>query len=478
MSRDSQRRFIRDFALWVVLATSAVATWSSAAAEPAGTVAGFARIDITPDYPVRLNGYGGRSEEATVVAARLHARAMAIGADGKEAGPALIVTVDNCAVIASVVEHVYRLVSNEVPIARERFVVASTHTHAAPVVSGSIATIFGGPIPPEQQARIERYTNELTDKLARVCLDALAARTPARLAWARGSVSFGNNRRRMKDGKWVGFWGGPERNPKGPTDHRLPVLAALGEDGKLLGLLTSYACHCTTTGGNDNNIHGDWGGFAADAIEAAHPGTVSLVAVGCGADQNPWPRGELGLAKGHGRELAVEIERLLGPGNLKPVSSSITARLTHISLPFEKVPDRAYYQELAGGKNHRIAYYARVQLERLDRGERLSDAVNYPIGVWAFGDDLAMVFLGGEVVVDYSVRLYGECDESRLWVNAYSNDVPCYIPSRRILNEGGYEADGSMMWYDKPYRFSPVVEDKIVRTVQQLLPATFRPGAE
>ena len=58
-------------------------------------------------------------------------------------------------------------------------------------------------------------------------------------------------------------------------------------------------------------------------------------------------------------------------------------------------------------------------------------------------------------------------------MNAYCNDVPCYIPSRRILREGGYEADGSIMWYDKPYRLSSVVEDKIIETTRRLLPPTF-----
>jgi neutral ceramidase len=48
---------------------------------------------------------------------------------------------------------------------------------------------------------------------------------------------------------------------------------------------------------------------------------------------------------------------------------------------------------------------------------------------------MAMVFLAGEVVVDYALRLKWEIDQKRLWVVAYSNDVPCYIPSRRILSE-------------------------------------------
>ena len=40
---------------------------------------GAAIVDITPDYPVRLTGYGNRLKESEGVAARIHARALVIG---------------------------------------------------------------------------------------------------------------------------------------------------------------------------------------------------------------------------------------------------------------------------------------------------------------------------------------------------------------------------------------------------------------
>ncbi len=84
-----------------------------------------------------------------------------------------------------------------------------------------------------------------------------------------------------------------------------------------------------------------------------------------------------------------------------------------------------------------------------------------------------MVFLPGEVVVDYSLRLKASYDPERLWINGYANDVPCYIPSVRILNEGGYEADTSMWYYDRPTRLDPASEDLIVNAVVAQLPAAF-----
>ena len=48
----------------------------------------------------------------------------------------------------------------------------------------------------------------------------------------------------------------------------------------------------------------------------------------------------------------------------------------------------------------------------------------------AFGRDLTLVALGGEVVVDYALRLAREYPGQRLWVAGYSNDVFGYVPSR------------------------------------------------
>jgi len=89
-----------------------------------------------------------------------------------------------------------------------------------------------------------------------------------------------------------------------------------------------------------------------------------------------------------------------------------------------------------------------------------------------------MVFLGGEVVADYGLRLKRELDASRLWVNAYSNDVAFYVASRRLIPEGGYEVSGSMVFYGQPAALGEGTEDLIVRTVHELLPSGYRgPGS-
>jgi hypothetical protein len=242
--------------------------------------------------------------------------------------------------------------------------------------------------------------------------------------------------------------------------------------GKLVAVVLNYACHCTTLGADFNRICGDWAGYAQEYIEREHPGATCLITIGCGADADPQPRTGLDYAKQHGRSVADEVTRLLR-GSFRPVQGDVTCRFERIRLPFETPPPRKEWEDRAG-RNDLVGFHAKAQLARLDRGEPLQTDLSYPVQTWTFGNDLAMVFLAGEVVVDYALRFKEEFDADRLWVTAYANDVPCYIPSRRILAEGGYEAESSMILYDRPARLSPSVEGLIAAAVRRLLPTEFR----
>ena len=383
------------------------------------------------------------------------------------AGPLLLLSVENCGVQSNVVDAVARRLEEKARVPRERFALCSTHTHSAPALGGVLHIQFGSPLPADQQEHIDRYTKELTDNLEKVALAALADRRPGRLAWGQGAAGFATNRRVLKEGRWSRFGSVPD----GPADRSLPVLQATDPDGRLRAVVVGYACHCTTLSGNFNKICGDWAGYAQETIEREHPGAIALITIGCGADADPQPRGEVRNAQDHGKTVAREVDRLLGT-KLKPLPTTVVAKFRRIELPFGTPPTREEFAALAR-KPGPTGYHALIHLERLERGEAMPTSVPYPIQTWCFGDALAMVFLGGEVVVDYNLRLKHELDPKRLWINAYSNDVPCYIASKRILEEGGYEADASMIYYGKPTRFAPEVEDRIIQAVHDLLPKSF-----
>src|SRR5205807_520942 len=93
------------------------------------------------------------------------------------------------------------------------------------------------------------------------------------------------------------------------------------------------------------------------------------------------------------KQIAEEVDRLLKRG-LTPITKPLATRLGRIELPFDKHPTREEWEQKAKQQDY-IGYHARVQLARLDRGEKLQTEISYPIQTWTFGDQLGVVFLAG-----------------------------------------------------------------------------------
>ena len=421
---------------------------------------GLAKVDITPETPVRMYGYGARKTESEGIAGRLKATALALGGD-EAPGPAVLLAVDCGAVPAPIREAVLGRVQRAVPLKPERFMLCNSHNHSGPDLKGmdSISGI--------EHEHLAQYAARLTERLEQVVRLALAARQPGRLAWTQGSVGFAANRRVLKEGKWSGF--GAVKDA--PADHTLPLLRVTDAQGKLLAVVINYACHNTTLRGNFKQIHGDWAACAQEAVEAEHPGAVVLVTIGCGADADPCPHGTVDLCREHGREVADEVQRLL-TGPMKPVCGPIVARMMPLEIPFAPAPPIDELRRRAVK-----SYPVQRVVKMLDRGEKLPERREYTVATWIFGQDLAMVFLSDEVVVDYALRLRREFDPGRLWINAYSRDVSGYVVSDRLIGEGGYEVNNSvsaLVTYGRPETLKPSMEDQIVARVRELLPNSFK----
>jgi len=430
------------FPLWRTLGCGTIACWAvlaigCASAVPrnsgipaGGLLVGVAAIDITPEQSIRLTGYGNRVAPSERVEQRLWAKAIAFGDDARR--PAVLIATDLIGVPRDMTEEVVRRLQSA-RIDRAHFAIAATHTHTGPSLTGVLPKIFSSPVTPDQRTVVDRYSTDLVNKLEQVARAALADRRPARVAWTIGRAAFASNRRVLKDGKWTAFG----VQPDGPVDHDMPILTVRSSDNALRAVLVSYACHATTLEGSQNFVHGDWPGAAKELIGQRHPGAVALVTIGTGADANPNPRGGgLPDVARHARAIADEVDRLLTT-TMTEVTAPPVGNFRYINLSFARAPD----------------------------------TVPYPVQTWTFGSRLAMVFLGGEVVADYGLRLKRELgsDTARLWVNAYSNDVAFYVASRRMIPEGGYEVDRSMDYYGQPSPLAEGTEEQIVAAVREML---------
>ncbi|MEX0614074.1 MAG: neutral/alkaline non-lysosomal ceramidase N-terminal domain-containing protein [Pirellulales bacterium] len=431
---------------------------SNACAAEAPWRVGVARVNITPELPIWLSGYAARNKPAAEMLDDLWAKALVLedGADHR----AVLVTMDLVGIDRSLSREVCRRIEQQHQLPRMAIALATSHTHSGPVMRGNLVPMYA--LNEDQTARVQNYAVQLADNLVDVVGDAIATLAPARLSWGTGTATFAVNRRNNPEGQVVKRR--QENGLVGPVDHDVPVLAIHDSEGRLRAVVAGYACHATVLSGY--HISADWPGAAQNEFERRHPNTVMLFWAGCGADQNPLPRRSVALMNEYGRQFADAIDAMLD-APLTPIAPSLRTAYEEIDLPFGPLPTRAELELTATGERPQ-GPWARYLLSVWEDNGGLPKTYPYPIQAWRLGTDVAWVFLGGEVVVDYALRLKSELDGKNTWVASYSNDVMGYIPSRRVLAEGGYEGGLARFPYGLPAVWDPNVEQQIIDAVTEL----------
>ena len=445
---------------WMWVKAFAVLLTMVAPAE-AGWKAGTGRVAITPKEPMWMAGYASRTGPSEGAVHDLWAKALAIEDPAGER--AILVTLDVCGIDRELSNRVRDALESGHRLSRRQIVLACSHTHSGPVVGTNLLTMYK--IDADQRRRIAEYAEFLVGAIVSACGQAISRLEESQLAWGTGRCDFAVNRRTNKEPQV------PDLRRRlalqGPVDHDVPVLKVAGGNGQLLAVVFGYACHCTVLG--FNKFCGDYAGFAQVDLEKGHPGAQAMFVAGCGGDQNPIPRRTLDLAAGYGKQLAESVEDALR-GPLKTIDGPIKTGYEELALAFASLPAKDQIERDAKSDNFYIASRAKHLLETIERRGRLEPSYPYPVEVWRLGD-LTWVFLGGEVVVDYALRIKRNLGTSHTWVSAYCNDVMAYIPSQRVLKEGGYEGGGAMVYYGQPTVWSDEVEEAIIAAVARRLQA-------
>ncbi len=359
---------------------------TSLARAQSGWKAGAAKVDITPQEPIALAGYGGTRISQEILQP-IYLKALAV--QDQSGKIAVIVTSDLVGLSLSMVETIAQNAQEKYGLTRDRLILNYSHNHSCPVTGDVLFLYYDLDV--SRKAVVERYTQRVLDQYIEVLGGAIRNLTPATLTFEQGLAGIAVNRRRSRPGG---------RRLPGPVDQDVPVLAVRGTDGKLRAILFGYSCHNTTLG--RLQVSGDYAGYAQAALEKTYPGVIALFVEGCGGDANPLPR----------------------------------------------------YQ----GDD--------------DREGRLLQHYAYPVQVWQFGHSLTFIGLTAEPVVDYSLRFKGRYGWDTTWVAGYNNELLAYIPSLRVLNEGGYEGADAMLEYGLPAPFGHAIEETIAEKVDELVRET------
>jgi neutral ceramidase len=430
-------------------------------AAESGWKVGMASVKITPEMPVMMSGYAARILPFKEVAQDIYAKALVIeDATGQRA---VIVTTDLSGMTRQFVDPLAQRITEQTGLKREQLLFTWSHNHSGPSLSFN-ARATGGVTPADATNRVT-YTRWLQDRLVDLVGQANRTLEPARISHGRGVARFVMNRREVTDkGIILGV------NPSGPVDRSVPVLRIDAPDGRLRAVLFGTACHNTTLGARNFALSGDYAGFAQHALQEKLPGVQAMFMMGCGGDANPYPRDTLEVAKAHGNELAAEVQRVLGT-KLRPIAGPLKATFSKADLPLQSATKEQLKPLAASSPNWQIGN-AQQMLAMLERGEKLPTHCAAPIAVWQFGRDLTLVALSGEVVYDYVPLIEKALGPLNLWVASYANEGFGYLPSARLVAEGGYETRGLNSgdgW------FAPEAQDVVVAKVRELAKQAGRP---
>jgi neutral ceramidase len=420
-----------------------------------GWRAGVARVMITPEKSMWLAGYGSRNRPSEGTMHDLWVKALAV--EDRNGKQAVLVTSDLLGIPKNMSDRIRERLKEKFNLSKSQVILNSSHTHSGPALQSSLPDVY--PLNASQKEDVVQYTKWLEDKIVNLIGEALASLEPVQLYAENGVTRFQVNRRNNNESTLD-----QQAELNGPNDYAVPVIKVVNEAGDLIAIAFGYACHPTVLNGYEWS--GDYAGFAQIELEKKYPNTTALFFQGAGGDQNPLPRRTVPLAQQYGETLAAAVERVLNE-DMRQLAPRLSTAYSEVDLslinpPKEELTKIARSEESSGTHKR----WATRLLNQIEEGEPLMDSYPYPLQVWQLGDQLIFT-LGGELVIEYAIKLkemYGQ----DIFVLGYSNDVMSYIPSTRILLEGGYEGARSQKTYGLPGLWSPTIETKILNGFMQL----------
>ena len=423
------------------------------------TKIGIASIDITPQHPVWLTGYGNRDHRSEGAYQSLIAGAISIVGDADEV---LILTADLIGYDLAYAAAAKNRIAESTGLLPRQVVLTATHTHCAPFF-----------YPMAMPGEVEKeYAEFLLNQLVQVAVAAKNQQVEGTVGFSRGHSEFGVSRR-LPDGEG-GVLFAP--NPDGPMDRDLDTLWFSNTNGALIGSLTIFGCHPTSRGGY--MLGGDYPGFLCRALsEQTH--APAFFATGCAGNIRPWFRGEndgfntpsLEELEAASRRIAAEV--MLSRQDATPVNAeglSVTSEFHH--LPYTELPDDATLRDKAENHTNPFIKHWASEMIKLSEAGGLPSSCPQEIQVVQFSEAIRAIFLGGEVLAEIGLHIKSALQPATTITVAYSNGLIAYVPSKDTYDLGGYEVDGSHFYFLRPAPFAKEIEDLIVAKTVDIVQKT------
>jgi hypothetical protein len=394
--------------------------------------AGTAKIDITPEKPVKMAGYAARKALSDGVHDPLSARIVVFENNGKRL---ILVSTDLIGFYNETAKPLREAIIKEFKIKPSELFLTAIHTHAGP--SLTIDKKKGHPNNLE-------YTDKLKAKLIKVIRTAFDNVGEVRTGIGIGYSPVGANRRQLKisnDGSSAIHLG---CNPYGPTDKEVLVMKVAKPDGTVVATLFDYATHATCLGGRNLKISGDVLGLAEQFVEKIlGKGIIAPAFAGASGNIDPWFR----VLPSFNTEPGWVPEPVL-------LGTMLGEEVVYVFRSINKVSP--------GGKIN--TSYTTLNLPGKPRGEVAAKKDSPPAALnmtAARVGEVAFVGIGCEVLTEIGMAIKDASPYRHTFVITHCNGAAGYLVPENLHIEGGYEVRSSP--------FGPQAADMVVKEAVRML---------
>ena len=437
-----------------------------------GLRAGFAAVRITPPPGTPLSGFGDRDfgpDGAKGVHDDLYARALYLAQEKTEV---LIMGFDILFFSRDESDRFKGAIGGRLGLAPSHILLNTSHTHTGPKVGNWYYT----PADP-------LYLNELEKRIVEAAVEAKKHAVAAALRAGENRTSVPLSRRLLDGQGTLQF----APNPAGAKYDFLPLALFEARDGSPVCLLFSVSCHPSTIKGDEraDQVSADFPGAASSELDSLLGKPCALFLQGAGGDAKAsvigqglkeWRAGTWEDLAEVGRTIASEFEAARAAG-LKELPPALWAGLVEMDLPLGPAPGReelirviegvkSLGPEAPSGDKAR-GLWAEEQLSLIDRGFGLAAAAPVLVQGISLGPGLRLVAVEGELTADLGHLIRDYYGGGLTFPLGYSNGARMYLPSSRMIDEGGYEVE-SYWEYRQPAPLVKGVEAHYVRALDEL----------
>lgn len=437
------------------------------------------KVDITPDKPIFMHGFGDRSHKSEGVLEPIYMKAALLQANQT----LLIVTIDALGSDRSFIAGIKEALLERFGFAHDEVLINFSHTHHSVYLTGVDPELRKGGYSMGQSywaeneqeldyAEDEAYFAFIRDELLRTVSSCFESLCDGELQIARGTSDFAVSRRRPTPE------GGVSWQPYyvADIDKDLFVLKLNDTAGSLKGIIYSYGCHTTAMGSDNYLISNDFAGTTSAVLEEAYPGSIAMFLQGCAGELKPLHSAEedrfiacdavrTGKA---GAYLAKDVITVMEQGEFTKVNCRFRTELRDPLLYTEQT-QASFYERMVEDPKYND-FYRNAALRTIDAmaNGTIKDRVPFYISVWQLDEETSLIAMEGEVSTEYSLLLKRIFGNGKMIVIGYTNGVFSYVPTRKMIGEGGYEAECNF-FFGLRGPFVPEIEDIIVGQVAQAL---------